>query len=101
MFPTMILTVVIEEAGPGQFRATTSQPLPLSAVADTANAAITRLKEEVERKLSQCEIVQLEVSGPTDNPWKSFAGIWKENPDFDAFRENVAAYRADVNESER
>ena len=33
-------------------------------------------------------------------PWREFAGIWQDNPDFDAFLQNVAALRRQSDEAE-
>lgn len=33
-------------------------------------------------------------------PWQEFAGIWQDNPDFDVFRDNVAALRREHDEAE-
>jgi hypothetical protein len=30
---------------------------------------------------------------PGTNPWQTFAGIWKDHPDFEDFLENIAEYR--------
>jgi hypothetical protein len=27
------------------------------------------------------------------NPWKMFAGIWRDNPDFDAFQKEIESLR--------
>ena len=35
------------------------------------------------------------------NPWKIFAGIWRENPDFDAFLKEIQDLRREANEAEK
>ena len=93
----MTLTVLVEKTGDGQFRAVTSQPISLSVEADSAAKAVSKLKEAVENKLSECEVVELKIPwSRRDDPWVKFAGIWKGHPDFEAFQEAVTEYRADV-----
>ena len=39
------------------------------------------------------ELVQILIPGAPDaNPWLTYAGIWKDHPDFDAVMENIAEY---------
>jgi len=35
------------------------------------------------------------------SPWKKFAGIWRENPDFDAFLQEIAELRRETDQAER
>ena len=93
----MTLTIFVEKIDRGQFRAVTAQPIALAAEANSPANAVRRLKEAMEKKLAECEVVELEIhSSPADHPWVKHAGIWKEHPDFDAFREAVTEYRAGV-----
>ena len=34
------------------------------------------------------------------NPWKTFAGIWKQNPDFEEFLEQIKTLRQESNKVE-
>ncbi len=34
------------------------------------------------------------------NPWRAFAGIWLENPDFDAFLAQIQDLRRETDEAE-
>jgi hypothetical protein len=35
------------------------------------------------------------------NPWRTYAGIWRENPQFDAFLKEVEAIRREASEIEK
>ena len=35
------------------------------------------------------------------NAWKTFAGIWRDNPDFDAFLKEIQDLRREANEAEK
>lgn len=97
----MTLQVLVERIEHGQFRAVTSQPIALSVEADSPRNAVRRLKEAMERKLSECEVIELDIPpARLGNPWSKHAGVWKEHPDYDAFREAVTEYRRSVDASQ-
>jgi len=35
------------------------------------------------------------------NPWKAFAGIWRDNPDFDAFLQEIKDARHEADQTDR
>lgn len=93
----MTMTVLVEKTAHGRFRAMTSQPIALAVEADSAANAVSQLKEEIEDRLSTCEVVELDIrTSRREHPWLRFAGIWKENPEFAAHPKRSAAtiYRA-------
>ena len=90
----MNATVLVEKIGVKKYRASTAQPVVLESVGNSRLQALTRLAELAKKRLAGGELVQIALPGPTEsNPWKKFAGIWKDHPDFDAFRESIAEYR--------
>ena len=94
----MKATVLVEKVGNKKFRATTSQPIPLETEGKTQDEALQRLYDLAKKRLSGGQLVQMSFPDtPATNPWQGFAGIWKDHPDFDAFRKNIAAYRRTVN----
>jgi hypothetical protein len=69
----------------------------MSAEADSPDHAVRRLQEALGKRLSGCEVVELDIPASRGgNPWLNYAGLWKGHPNFDAFREAVAEYRANV-----
>ena len=98
----MTLTVLVEKTDHGQFRAVTSQPIALSVEADSAANAVSQLKEAMENRLSECEVVEVNIPSPRrDHPWLNYAGIWEAHPEFDAFRESVTEYRAGADDARK
>lgn len=96
----MTVSVVVEKIEHGQFRAVTSQPIALSVEADSPTNAVRQLKAAMEKKLSECEMVELDIlPSRADHPWFKYVGIWKGHPDFEAFREAVTEHRAGVDAS--
>ena len=88
------VTVLLEKLDAQKYRASTSQPIWLEAEAGSREEAVERLRDLAKKRLTNGELVDIylpEVREP--NPWVSFAGVWKDHPDFDAFLENIAEYR--------
>lgn len=57
-------------------------------VLEQVKVAITNLRRK-------SRIVQLDVPSETvTDPWMQMVGIWKDDPDWDIFQEEVARYRA-------
>jgi hypothetical protein len=93
----MNLTVLVERIDDNKYRAVTSQPVALETEGTSREEAIERLRELARERLSAAEIVELEIPDvPGSNPWTSFAGVWKDHPDFEEFLENIAEYRRKV-----
>jgi hypothetical protein len=91
----MKATVLVEKVGTKKYRASTAQPVPMETEGATQHEALERLYELARKRLASGQLVQMNLpDAPTPNPWKAFAGIWKDHPDFEAFRANIAAYRA-------
>ena len=55
--------------------------------------------EDLGKRLSEVEIVSLEVDVPQkqeQHPILKFAGVFKDDPDFDAVQEEIEAYRREL-----
>lgn len=37
---------------------------------------------------------------PRSNPWRAYAGIWRESPEFEAFRKEIDVIRREASEAE-
>ncbi len=61
--------------------------------ADTRDEALAQARQAIEAKLSQADIVTIEVPSSKENPLLRFAGMWADNPDFDGFQEEIENYR--------
>lgn len=93
----MKVEVVLEALDRDRYRASVSHPFELSAEAETREATLTALKEQLDAKLKQVEVLELDVGRPTEQPWTSLIGTWKDHPDLDEVLENMREYRRQVN----
>lgn len=97
----MTLTVFVEQLDEHTYRAETSQPIALSAQGGSREEALSQLRALAERKMASGDFVRLEVGGlESASPWSRFAGVWKDHPELEEFRQNVAEYRRQIDEEE-
>ena len=91
----MEIPVVIECLAKNGFRAKTGQPLALSAQGSTRQQALKNLQRLLQRKLRRgLELASLLVPAEAhDNPWISFAGMFKDEPMFDEVLKIMAESR--------
>jgi hypothetical protein len=88
----MQIAVVIERVAGNGYRAR-GELLGLCAEAPTREAALTKLREQLQERLREgTEIVPLEVGSAT-NPWVEFAGMFQGNPLFDDVQQIMADNR--------
>jgi hypothetical protein len=91
------LPILVEPVN-GSFRARLTAPFALSADGDTRDAAVAKLQQEVQARLSQgVQIVPLEVP-PLAHPLAEFAGMFKGDPDFDDVQNLIAENRRRMND---
>ena len=66
----------------------------------TEAEAINRAKLRLKSRLAQGKIVTVEIDVPaqglTGNPWIDSAGIFKDDPTYDEFLEEIAKYRREL-----
>jgi hypothetical protein len=56
--------------------------------------ALERLYELAKKRLASGQLVLMNFPDNSEtNPWRTYAGIWKDHPDFDDFLGNIAEYR--------
>jgi len=66
---------------------------------DTREAAITQIKEQLAAYLRQApEVIHIDLESvvTAEHPWLQFAGMWADDPTWEDFLTEVAAYRAQV-----
>lgn len=69
----------------------------ISAVADTEEQALERVRDQITEWLKSARLVTLEVSAAApDNPLLRFAGQAKDDPDFALYLEEIQRYRQEV-----
>ena len=65
--------------------------------APTREAALMQIRAMILERLAKAEIVTLEIQPEEVNhPWLKFAGMWKDDPDFDEFQAEIARYRREL-----
>jgi hypothetical protein len=87
------IPILIEPIAENGYRARGGEPLPAVAEGPTREAALAKLKEQLQARLRNgAEIVSLEL--PTErHPLAEFAGMFKDDPDFKEVRRIMAANR--------
>jgi len=96
--PKLTEYVLIEkEKNGGGYTATVLGWLDCKAEGNTREEALTSLRQLLTARLSEAEIVSLEIS-PTkpEHPWMKFAGMYKDNPLFDEVLADIETYRREL-----
>ena len=87
----MEITVLVEPMAGSGFRASGGPPLGVEAVGATRDEALDRLRSLIaDRIAAGAELVPLHL-GPPDAP--RLAGLFRDDPLFDAWQEAIAASR--------
>ncbi len=64
------------------------------ATGATREEALTNVRQLLIARLEKAEIVSLEIEVPArEHPWMKFAGMFKDDPDFDEMLEDIKALR--------
>ncbi len=88
----MQIPILIEAIAGNGYRARGGEPLPLSAEGPTREAALAKLKEQLQDRLRDAEIVPLELA-IEPHPLAEFAGMFRDDPDFQKVLDIMAANR--------
>src|SRR5947209_6881693 len=92
----MQIPVLVEPVANKGFRARSGEPLPLSAEGPTADEAVRRLRELLSNGMvGGTRLVSVDLSA-ADHPWLRGAGMFKDDPLFDEWQENIAERRRQV-----
>jgi predicted RNase H-like HicB family nuclease len=70
---------------------------------ETREAALTQIKQHLTTYLSQPpEVIQIELEPvvTAEHPWLQFAGMWADDPTWDDFVAEVAAYRQEMDKAD-
>ncbi len=92
----MKVEVVLEALDNDGYRASVGHPFELSAEAATREETLAALKGLLDHKLAHVEVLEMDVGPPSDHPWKSIVGTWKDHPDLEEVLENMREYRRQV-----
>ena len=90
----MQIPVVVEPAGSGQFRAQGLPPFTSSAVGNSSDEAIAKVREQLHNEIKAGkQVVMVDVPAVEENPWLAMAGSLKDNPLFDEWQAAIKEYR--------
>lgn len=90
----MELQIVVEPVSGNGYRAASSV-LSLSAEGETAEQAVEHLKGMLTARLAAGAKL-LSLTLPGQDPWSMIAGIYKDDPYYDEWRQAMADYRQQV-----
>ena len=94
----MQIPVLVEPVANNGYRASSGEPLPLSAEGATAEEAVCRLRELLNnRMVGGTRLVSLDVPSP-ENPWLLGAGMFKDDPLFEDWQNNIAERRRQIDD---
>jgi hypothetical protein len=90
----MNIPVLIEPIANSGFRATGGLPFEIAVEGATRDEALGRLRAEIERRMAHGAIVvPLELTPAEGHPWVQGAGMFRDNPLFDAWQQAISEYR--------
>ncbi len=73
----------------------------LKASANSKDEAIKKLSKRIQDFLQETEIIDLEIERlQPEHPWMKFAGMFKDDPQFDEFLQAIQDYRNEIDAEE-
>ncbi len=95
----MIYDVLIEHKIEGGVTATVLGWQDCQAQGSTKAEALDKLHQLLTTRLQNTEIVSLEIDlAKPEHPWMKFAGMFKDDPDFEELLADIAVYRHELDE---
>lgn len=92
--------VLIEHQPEGQVSATVLEWQDCKVKGATKEEALNKLRHLLTNRLQNTEIVSLEIEIPqSEHPWMKFAGMFKDDPDFEDVLADIKSYRREVDEN--
>jgi predicted RNase H-like HicB family nuclease len=94
--PSMQYQVLVQNPSQSRFVASIVGMAGVVAEGETEAEAVASVKAALESQLATAKLVTIEVTQPshfTPDPWLKHFGVFADDPTFDDFLEEVAAYR--------
>jgi predicted RNase H-like HicB family nuclease len=92
--------VLIEHQPEGEVSATVLGWQDCQVQGATKEEALNKLRQLLTSRLPNTEIVSLEIEIPqSEHPWLKFAGMFKDDPDFEDVLADIEAYRREVDQN--
>ncbi len=90
----MQIPVLVEATSDKKFRATSGDPLRLETEASTRDEAVRKMRDLLQHRVeSGAELVGIDIRS-SEHPLAAFAGMLKDEPLLEAWREARAEYRS-------
>ena len=97
----MTYNAVVESDRGKSYRATVLGWPDCTVAGATREEALAKLREAVRQRLTEVEIVPLEIDLPENaNPWVRFAGMFENDPLFDEVVKEMEADRRELDAEE-
>lgn len=94
----MQIPVLIEPLARNGYKAQSREPFAVSAKGATREEALAKLRAKIESRLKKgAELVGLEV-GVSVDPWRAFAGMFKDDPWIADWKQSVEEYRQKIDD---
>ncbi|MEH2003390.1 MAG: hypothetical protein V7L00_32565 [Nostoc sp.] len=95
--PKLTYDVLIENQADGTVKATLLGLPDCQGLGNTETEAIEQLSQSLQTRLETAKIVTLEIEAPkVENPWMKFAGMFKDDPQFDEMLAYIEADRREL-----
>ncbi len=92
----MQIPVLVERVKGNGYRARSAEPITVSAKGATRDEALAGLRAKIQTRLKKdSELVGLEIGSQPD-PWTEFAGMFKDDPWIDDWKQSVEEYRQKI-----
>jgi hypothetical protein len=90
------IAVLVEPMNGAGFRASGGEPFCVSVEGATREDALKKLQDEIELRIkSGADLVFLDVPAES-NPWLKIAGMYKDDPMLEEWKQAMAEYRDQV-----
>jgi predicted RNase H-like HicB family nuclease len=88
--------VLLENTAEGKALATVLELPECRVTADTTEAALFEVQQQLSHRLASAEVVSVQIPSQGGHPMLKFAGIFKDDPDFAGVIASIAAERTIV-----
>ena len=97
----MRVSILLQSNLPEGYMATVLGWPDLMIKGKTEEETLNNVRQAVTSRLQQSKFVTLDIQDDESNdPWMKFAGMWENDPTFDDFLAEIAAYRRELDEQE-
>lgn len=98
------VNIVVETKEDGRAIASILEFPQYRVEAATREQALATLQQLLAERMNRVEVIPMEIKLPSaeqsERPWMKFAGVFKDDPDFDAVQQYIQEYRQELDASE-